>query len=92
MVFTQPYIEYDNIALKMAKSKRWYDIGLSHFELWSQDVGVPWQMIKPHLLDTINLARDIWPNQLAQLPMLTEHKAMLRDHWKALHKDFIIDS
>ncbi|MPS31531.1 MULTISPECIES: type II toxin-antitoxin system HipA family toxin [unclassified Salinivibrio] len=92
VVFTQPYIEYDNIALKMAKSKRWYDIGLSHFERWSQDVGVPWQMIKPHLLDTINLARNMWPNQLKQLPMLTEHKAMLRDHWKALHENFTIDS
>jgi len=88
VVFTAPYIEHDNLALNMAKSKQWNEMTMQHFEKWSNAVGVPWAAIKPHLLDTIEKARSMWPERLEELPMLDEHKDLLRAHWTALADDF----
>lgn len=91
VVFTAPYIQHDSIALNMAKSKQWHEITMQHFETWSNKVGVPWAAIKPHLLDTIERARSIWPEMLEALPMLDEHKDILRMHWTALTEDLQIN-
>jgi len=88
VVFTAPYIEHDNLALNMAKSKLWDEMTMQHFEKWSNTVGVPWAAIKPHLLDTIEKARSMWPEMLDELPMLDEHKDLLRAHWTALTEYF----
>lgn len=82
VVFTAPYITQDNLALNMAGSRKWYDITLSHFQVWAEKVGVPWQVIKPHLLDVIDTAQNIWPILLEELPMLDEHKVALKQHWE----------
>ncbi|MGS0695943.1 type II toxin-antitoxin system HipA family toxin [Shewanella sp. 0m-4] len=88
VVFTAPYIQDDSLALNMAKSKQWYEMTLQHFEKWSNTVGVPWVAIKPHLLDTIEKARSMWPEMLEALPMLDEHKEALQSHWQTLSPDF----
>ncbi|WED22795.1 type II toxin-antitoxin system HipA family toxin [Vibrio sp. JC009] len=88
VVFTAPYIEHDSLALNMAGNKQWYDMTMTHFEIWCGKTGVPWIAIKPHLLDVMDKARNQWPKRLEDLPMLEEHKAELKQHWQRLSADF----
>ncbi|EPL9570145.1 type II toxin-antitoxin system HipA family toxin [Providencia rettgeri] len=90
VVFTSPYIENDKLALNLAGTKQWHKITLKHFERWSQDVGVPWVVVKPHLQDVIQQARANWPSMLKELPMFPEQKRQLHQHWQQLSDDFII--
>ena len=75
-------------ALNMGKTKKWYETNMSHFEAWSKKSDIPWKAIKPHLENTIEKARNLWPNALNELPMDDQHKKLLKEHWKKLHKDF----
>ncbi|PWC19697.1 type II toxin-antitoxin system HipA family toxin [Brenneria corticis] len=90
VVFTAPYIEHDRLALNMVNTKQWSDMTMRRFELWANKAGVPWVAIKPHLLDVMEKARTLWPEQLTTLPMLDEHKIALQIHWQNLHNDFRI--
>ena len=72
------------------KPKKWYVVNFSNFHNWSQKADLPWRAIKPQLEDTLNMARTLWPKALAKLPMLDEHKKILKAHWLKLHKDFKI--
>lgn len=74
----------------MSGTKQWYDITLQHLEHWAEESGLPWAAIKPHLLNTVERARVQWPEMLERLPMLDEHKQLLRQHWGMLHVDFSI--
>ena len=51
---------------------------------------LPWMAIKPHLEETLELARAEWPQMLDSLPMLPEHQLALKEHWGALHTNFKI--
>lgn len=53
---------------------------------------LPWRAIKPHLDDTMDKARSLWPNTLKHLPMDEAHKKTLREHWKRLQDDFRIET
>lgn len=88
VVFTSPYIKNDSLALNMVRTKEWFEITMKHFEIWAEKSGVPWIAIKPHLIEVMNLARKEWPDLLQQLPMETEQKAALKQHWKQLSIDF----
>ncbi|WP_063652499.1 type II toxin-antitoxin system HipA family toxin [Aliivibrio fischeri] len=88
VVFTSPYIEKDNLALKMVGTKQWFEITMKHFEKWAEKAGVEWVAIKPHLIDVMHLARKNWLNLLEELPMDTEHKDALKEHWLKLSDDF----
>lgn len=90
VVFTEPYINEDKLALNIAGTKHWFDISMGHFERWAEKADLPWVAIKPHLLDVIITARTQWPSLLQQLPMLDEHKEKLSLHWAQLHDDFKI--
>lgn len=90
VVFTIPYIMDDRLALNMSGSKQWYEMTLQHFERWAKDGKLPWSAIKPHLIETIKIARVTWPEMLNTLPMLDEHKQALRKHWLNLQPDFRI--
>jgi len=57
----------------------------------SKRIDVPWSAIKIHLLDAMERARELWPIMLDDLPMLDEHKAKLRQHWRLLNQDFKIE-
>ena len=92
IVTTQVYIEHETqYALNLGKTKNWYTVTMAHFESWAEKSGIPWRVIKPHLDDTLNKARAMWPEALKELPMEESHKAGLRVHWKKLPKDFRID-
>nr|WP_284047950.1 type II toxin-antitoxin system HipA family toxin [Marinobacter sp. ATCH36] len=91
IVTTRVYIENESeFALNLGKNKRWYSTTMNHFQLWAEKSGVPWRAIKPHLDDTLEKARILWPKALQELPMANAHKHILRAHWQALDDDFRI--
>lgn len=92
IVTTHVYIEHETqYALNLGKTKNWYTVTMAHFESWAEKSGIPWRVIKPHLDDTLNKARAMWPEALKELPMEESHKVGLRAHWKKLPKDFRIN-
>lgn len=91
IVTTRVYIDNERqYALNLGKTKEWYDVTYANFEAWAKSTGAPWRAIKPHLVDTMERARNLWPKEIKDLPMNDEHKDELRAHWKALQKDFQI--
>ncbi|MBR9913164.1 MAG: type II toxin-antitoxin system HipA family toxin [Gammaproteobacteria bacterium] len=93
IVTTSVYIEGEKeFALNLVKNKEWARVNLDHFERFAKKSGAPWRAIKPHLNDTMNKARELWPIALKDLPMNTSHKKQLINHWSSLHADFQIET
>lgn len=91
IVTTSVYIENEErYALNLGKTKEWYKVTFADFEAWAKRAEVPWRAIKPHLDDTMNRARSLWPQELKHLPMNDKHKEILQAHWGNLQKDFQI--
>jgi serine/threonine-protein kinase HipA len=91
IVTTSVYFDNERrYALNLGKTKEWYDVTHANFEAWAKRAGVPWRAMKPHLDDTMEKARSLWPEKLKDLPMNGEHKDRLQAHWANLHKDFRI--
>jgi len=91
IVTTRVYIENETqYALNLGKMKEWYTVTEGHFQAWADRSGIPWRAIKPHLNDTMEKARSLWPNALKDLPMNEEHKEQLKQHWRGLQADFKI--
>ena len=91
IVTTRVYIDNERqYALNLGKTKEWYDVTYANFEMWANRAGVPWRAIKPHLDDTMEKARSLWPKNIKDLPMNDEHKDRLQAHWANLQKDFRI--
>lgn len=88
---TRAYIPGEQqCALNLAKTKMWYQISLYHFEYWAKKAGIPWRSVRPHLDETMEMARSQWPTALQELPMTSEHKQCLIEHWSNLMPDFRI--
>ena len=93
IVTTSVYTEDEQeFALNLAKNKNWFDVDFSNFELWAQRSDIPWRAIKPHLDDSLEKARSLWPDALKDLPMDDEHKKKLKEHWNTLRADFKIET
>ncbi|MAO52022.1 MAG: phosphatidylinositol kinase [Pusillimonas sp.] len=93
IVTTQAYLtNEEQFALNLNKIKNWYTVTPAHFEGWANRIGVPWRAIKPHLDDTLEKARALWPQTLEALPMANEHKLQLQRHWQQLQTEFRINS
>lgn len=93
IVTTRVYIENESeFALNLGKNKQWYATTMSHFQSWAEKSGIPWRAIKPHLDDTLEKARTLWPKALEDLPMTDAHKRTLRTHWQELKDDFRIEN
>jgi len=91
IVTTNVYIDSERqYALNLGKTKEWYDVTYANFEAWAKRAGVPWRAIKPHLDDTMDKARSLWPKGIKDLPMNDAHKDKLQGHWANLQKDFRI--
>jgi serine/threonine-protein kinase HipA len=87
LLYTQAFNSQEQDAMMtIGGHKAWYSLEFSHFEAWGGAVGVPWRAIRPHLLDTLERARTLWPAYLEAAPMLETHKLLLRHHWKSLPK------
>lgn len=79
------------LALNLGGNKDWYKADLGHFKTWAEKAGIPSRAIKPHLDDTLDKARALWPSALTDLPMQQNHKQQLEAHWQALSTDFRIE-
>jgi len=91
IVTTSVYIENERrYALNLGKTKEWHEVTYANFEAWANRAGVPWRAIKPHLDDTMEKARTLWPRAIKELPMNDGHKHSLQAHWAKLQKDFQI--
>lgn len=92
IVSTLAYVKGEQeFALNMAKNKNWYQVNMASFETWAKRVGVPWQAIKVHLAETLELAQLHWARMLTELPMHGSHQKILKAHWQNLHPDFRIE-
>lgn len=93
IVTTSVYIENESqYALNLGKTKEWYVVTMVSFQSWAEKSGIPWRAIKPHLHDTLDKARERWPEALKTLPMDDAHKVQLKAHWGRLQKDFKIEA
>lgn len=91
IVITRVYIDEEKeYALNLSKNKDWYKTTFSHFKTWAGKTGIPWRAIKPHLEETLDKARALWPKLLEDLPAYHTHKKQLKEHWKMLSPDFRI--
>lgn len=91
IVTTSVYIEGETqFALNLAKTKLWFAVTQGHFQGWAEKSGIPWRAIKPHLDDTMERARSLWPAALKDLPMDEEQAGRLIKHWGKLQRDFRI--
>jgi len=91
IVTTSVYIDNERqYALNLGKTKDWYEVSVANFESWANRSEIPWRAIKPHLADTMEKARILWPDEMKNLPMNEDHKKKLKDHWSRLHEDFQI--
>ena len=91
IVFTKAYIPNEtSLALNLGKSKNWYQINLADFEYWARKADIPWRVVKPELLEVIDIARSLWRDNLHELPMLDSQKQLLLEHWRQLQTDFRI--
>ncbi|WP_442906036.1 type II toxin-antitoxin system HipA family toxin [Halomonas sp. R57-5] len=89
IVTTSVYMDNERTtALNLAGQKAWYQTSMESYQQWAKKADIPWRLIKPHLDDTLDKARSLWPQALAELPMHEPHKQALREHWQRLHTDF----
>ncbi len=84
------FTDENQFALNLAKNKYWYQTNLSHFEHLARNADVPWINLKQSLIETLERARNLWPDALKTLPFSEQHKEKLLNHWKQLHPDFQI--
>lgn len=88
VVTTSVYIEGErHYALNLGKTRAWQEVSYANFEAWADRSGIPWRVIKPHLDDTMEKARSLWPEAIQDLPMSGVHKFKLRKHWATLQGD-----
>ena len=91
IVTTKVYIDNERqYALNLAKTREWHKVTYGHFGEWARRAEIPWRAIRPHLDDTMERARTLWPNALNNLPMNDKHKEALKRHWAELQRDFRI--
>jgi serine/threonine-protein kinase HipA len=77
-------------ALNLGKTKNWDEASYANFEYWAEHSKIPWRAIKPHLDDTIEKARCLWPDGIKVLPKNEAHKIKIKEHWSKLQADFKI--
>ncbi|MCP4492338.1 MAG: type II toxin-antitoxin system HipA family toxin [Gammaproteobacteria bacterium] len=91
IVTTSVYIEGETqYALNLGKTKEWFSVTEDHFKAWADKSGIPWRAIKPHIDETMEKARNLWPEALKDLPMDEAQKETLKEHWGKLQRDFKI--
>ncbi|MDN3520757.1 type II toxin-antitoxin system HipA family toxin [Halomonas ramblicola] len=91
IVTTRAYIPDEHqAALNLNGRKSWYRIERDDFRHWSRKVGMAWPAIRQVLDETLELARASWPEELEALPMDGAHKAVLKEHWRQLPREWRI--
>ena len=92
IVTTSVYINDETkCALNLGKKKEWFSVTEDNFQYWADKSGIPWRAIKPHIDDTMEKVRTLWPEALNNLPMDEEQKDKLKAHWLKLQANFKIE-
>jgi len=92
IVTTSVYINDEaKYALNLGKTKEWFSVTEDNFQYWADKSGIPWRAIKPHIDDTMDKVRTLWPEALNNLPMDEEQKDKLKAHWLKLQANFKIE-
>ncbi|WP_080522097.1 type II toxin-antitoxin system HipA family toxin [Methyloprofundus sedimenti] len=92
IVTTSVYFDNETqFALNLGKTKEWFTVTEDNFQYWANKSGIPWRALKPHIDDTMEKVRTLWPEALKNLPMEEEHKNKLKAHWLKLQADFRIE-
>ena len=92
IVTTSVYINDETkYALNLGKKKEWFSVTEDNFQYWADKSGIPWRAIKPHIDDTMEKVRTLWPEALNNLPMDEEQKDKLKAHWLKLQANFKIE-
>jgi serine/threonine-protein kinase HipA len=92
IVTTSVYIDNETqFSLNLGKTKEWFSVTEDNFQYWANKSGIPWRALKPHIVDTMEKVRTLWPEALKDLPMDEDHKNILKAHWLKLQPDFRID-
>ncbi len=92
IVTTSVYIDDEKqYALNLGKTKEWHSVTMESFKYWADKSSIPWRAIKPHIDDTMEKARTLWPDALKDLPMNENHKEKLKAHWHKLQTNFKIE-
>lgn len=85
------YIDGEHrFALNLGGVKDWRAVPYATFETWARKSDIPWRAIKSHLDEAMDTARNLWSDDLKNLPMNVLHKNKLIEYWGGLHKDFAI--
>ena len=93
IITTSVYIDDEKeYALNLGKTKKWFSVTEDNFQYWADKSGIPWRAIKPHIDDTMEKVRTLWPKALKDLPMDEEHKEKIKAHWLKLQTNFRIET
>jgi serine/threonine-protein kinase HipA len=92
IVTTSVYIDNGTqFALNLGKTKEWFSVTEENFQYWANKSGIPWRAIRPHINDTMEKVRTLWPEALKNFPMDEDHKNKLKEHWLKLQANFKIE-
>ncbi|WP_233595722.1 MULTISPECIES: HipA domain-containing protein [Corallococcus] len=81
-VSTIQYMPQDQLALNLAKSKRFDDVSLQSFERLARKLGLSDDDVLPVVRGAVESALDTWSSLRAELPMPEVFKQRIEEHWK----------
>ncbi|WP_141324566.1 type II toxin-antitoxin system HipA family toxin [Myxococcus sp. AB025B] len=81
-VSTIQYMPKDSLALNLARSKRFEDVTLASFERLARKLDLPPDEVLSTVKDTVAATLDTWSSLHPQLPLSTESKHRIEEHWK----------
>ncbi|QAT87079.1 HipA-like protein [Corallococcus coralloides] len=81
-VSTIQYMPQDQLALNLAKSKRFEDVSLQSFERLARKLGLADEDVLPVVKGAVEVALDAWTTLRADLPMPELFKQRIEEHWK----------
>ncbi|HEV7509081.1 MAG TPA: type II toxin-antitoxin system HipA family toxin [Thermoanaerobaculia bacterium] len=80
LVFTRAYLERDNLALNLRRSKRFRDVTLESFRHLAQKTGFDESRLTEAVAEVVQQIRKAWAMYEPEMPMAKDDKASLRRH------------
>jgi len=80
LVFTRAYLEEDNLALNLRRSKSFRDVTLESFRHLAQKTGFDESRLTEAVAEVVQRIRQAWAMYEPEMPMAKDDKARLRRH------------
>jgi HipA-like protein len=84
LVSTIQYIPNDEIALNLARSKRFGDVSLESFKRLARKLDLDHQDVLPTVKAAVEATLQSWQGIRADLPILESFKQRIEEHWKSV--------